>query len=163
MGNKAFTLIELLVSVAIIGIIASIATANFIEYKEKAYFSVSIQQARDLFTSVSSGDAALDCTVGSGLAASYYSYSTGLDPISIACSGVDVPINSTNINKYLPGYKKHPMVSSLGFYAQATGVQTSAIHCKAKLLSAGLNFREGVQSSNGVIIKNAATASACPS
>ena len=48
--NKGFTLIELLVTIAIVGILAGLAVAQYQTYKEKAYNSASISDLRNLKT-----------------------------------------------------------------------------------------------------------------
>ena len=52
MKEKGFTLIELLVSVAIVGILASIAIPAFSDYKRKAYDAVAISNLKNMITSV---------------------------------------------------------------------------------------------------------------
>lgn len=48
--NKGFTLIELLVSMAIIGIIASMAVSQFIQFSYKAYDASAKSDVRNLYT-----------------------------------------------------------------------------------------------------------------
>ena len=49
-NKKGFTLIELLVSVALVGILAAMAIANFSEYRKKAFDAGSRRIAADMHT-----------------------------------------------------------------------------------------------------------------
>ena len=45
-GEKGFTLIELMIVIAIIGILAAVAIPNYIEYKNKAYCTATVNDAK---------------------------------------------------------------------------------------------------------------------
>ena len=49
-SEKGFTLIELLIVVAIIGILAAIAIPQFASYRQKAYNSAGLSDARNIKT-----------------------------------------------------------------------------------------------------------------
>jgi prepilin-type N-terminal cleavage/methylation domain-containing protein len=49
-SQKGFTLIELLIVVAIIGILAAIAIPQFASYRQKAYNSAALSDARNVKT-----------------------------------------------------------------------------------------------------------------
>jgi len=49
-SEKGFTLIELLIVVAIIGILAAIAIPQFSSYRQKAYNSAGLSDARNIKT-----------------------------------------------------------------------------------------------------------------
>lgn len=48
-NNKGFTLIELLIVLAVIGILATIAIPQFMQYKQRSYDSTSKVELRHLF------------------------------------------------------------------------------------------------------------------
>lgn len=134
MRKLGFTLIELLVSVAIIGIMASIAVANFEEYRVNAYKAVMIAQLKDIITSIQGGDAPqeINPALGGNFTVSY-EFGSGVDPTVITLNSTSIPINSTNINKYVPAFKHHRLtqVNAGILYSGSQLVPTGeSCHCK---------------------------------
>jgi len=87
--KKAFTLIELLIVIAIIAILTAIAVPQFNKYKEKAYVTAMMSDARNLIAAEEA------------YYAEHGNYTTSLDALDVNLSGNNnAHIQSANVTFY---------------------------------------------------------------
>ena len=122
-NQKGFTLIELLVTVAIIGILASIAIPQFADYKKRAFNSRAQSDLRNLVTSQEA----------------YYS-----DNEEYASC------DSTDCETLLPGFNASEGVD-IEVEEDGGGYQAISVHCKGDSAYLFQNFEEGVPDYNKII------------
>lgn len=127
-NQNAFTLLELLVTVAVVGILASVAVANYSNYRERAYYAVAVNQARDLTTALNAAlidrnytyiNVALSAngTLNAGIASVVKPPSTTF-PVGLAQAA--------------PGFVHAPDVYVTGYIQSGSvaGSQVFAAHCR---------------------------------
>ncbi len=136
--SNGFTLVELLVTIVIVGILASMATSAFDEYKRRANDAVAISALRNMITSfnvylsdVGSMKNDPDININA-----FYSFGMGVNGVA------NIAPNIPNAQaKLLPGYI-HP--KNVGVFMNFTTefYLAYASHCKGSLGAAGF-YGEG--------------------
>lgn len=144
--ESGFTLIELLVTVAIVGILASMAISQFAEYRSRANDSVAMLQAKDAYV-------ALQASEEGRIAGRRY--------LCFASDGSIVNPDPSDISPstFIPGFVHREGVyvcasKYTDYLGSAVYYSSGALHCKGTSVSGGYsNWKVFFEYRNGKLLR----------